>query len=74
MKNTIEKRYDQLKINDVIYMYGAKERIADISTNEQDTYFTVEPYDHEAVEILGSFYSHGTYGGINSLTATVIEE
>ena len=79
----IEKRYDELKVGDVIWWYGAKERIVEVIEyppvtnevyqNEKVIRFTVEPADDEAVKILGKFYSHGTYGGGGCLTATVLE-
>ena len=30
--------------------------------------FEIEPYNDEAEQILGNFYSHGCYGGVESLT------
>lgn len=76
-------RYDRLKVGDVIYWHGAKERIVSINEypapaneyypNEKTIHFELEPVDEEAVKILGNFYSHGTYGGVGCLTATVAE-
>lgn len=83
------KRYDELKINDVIIFHGGKCRVTDLKTtpyvftednridfsNETDVVvsFTIEPEDEECVELLGNFYSHGTYGGVGCLKVWVEE-
>lgn len=71
-------KYSELKVNDVIMWYGAKVRITKINRikrvlnaktqkEENCTYFTIEPFDDNAVKILGSFYARGTYGGVDWL-------
>ena len=78
------KRYDELKVNDKIWFYGAKLVITALRTfpyNEESfkgqtdvvVNFDVAPADDMAVEMLGAFYSHGTYGGVGCLTATMAE-
>lgn len=76
-----EIRYDELRVGDIIRFHGAKERITEVvDEGESDHYtgervirFTLEPYDEEAVKLLGKFYSKGTYGGVGFLTVTLIE-
>ena len=78
------KRYDELKVGDVIWWYGAKERVVAVREfpapanefypNEKTIRFDIEPVDDEAVGILGKFYSHGTYGGVGCLTVELVEE
>lgn len=80
--NRMEVRYDELKAGDVILFHGANERVVSVTTtpapanewypNECTVRFVLEPADEKAVEILGSFYSHGCYGGVGCLTATKI--
>ncbi|MBR5544871.1 MAG: hypothetical protein IKU66_05295 [Clostridia bacterium] len=75
-------RYDELKVNDVIRFHGANVRIIEVKEspapanewypNEKTITFTIEPVDNEAVEVLGSFYSHGTYGGVGCLTTQLV--
>lgn len=68
-------KYGDLRKGDIIKWYGATVRIIDVSHVKREcggflrpcTYFTIEPYDIEAVELLGNFYSHGQYGGIDEL-------
>lgn len=68
--------YSDLRKGDIIFWYGAAVRVIDVSHAKHNcggvlkpcTYFTIEPYNEEAVNILGEFYSHGTYGGIDELT------
>ena len=73
------KRYDELKVNDVIWFHGAKVKIIDVQffpyneeyyrdRTDKTVTFTIEPANEEAIEILGRFYSHGTYGGVGCLT------
>lgn len=72
MENTIITTYADLKVGDVIYWYGAKVRITDVTHmichDKPCTYFTIESYNDEAIHILGNFYSHGRYGGLDILT------
>jgi hypothetical protein len=75
-------RYDELKVNDVILFHGANVKITKIVEtpapanewypNEKTINFDVEPANEEAENILGKFYSHGTYGGVGCLTAELI--
>ncbi len=76
------KRYDELKVNDIIHFHGARERIISIIEKpyteeyykdecDRCIYFEIEPADEEAEQVLGSFYSHGTYGGVGCLKITV---
>lgn len=78
------KRYDELEVNDLIWFYGAKLKIIAIRSfpYTEEAYkdktdvvinFDVIPADDEAVELLGKFYSHGTYGGVGCLTATMAD-
>lgn len=79
----IETRYDELKVGDIICWHGALERITEVCTfpapanefypNEKKILFTLEPVNEESIEILGGFYSRGTYGGVGCLLATKIE-
>lgn len=74
-----EIRYDELRAGDVIVFYGAKERVVEVRDDGESEYykgervirFDLEPYDDEAVKLLGKFYSHGTYGGVGFLTAAL---
>lgn len=64
--------YGELKKNDIIIFHGAKARIISVlhktsNDGEPWTGFEIEPADDEAVEILGEYYSHGWYGGNDSL-------
>ena len=71
-------KYGELKIGDVVYFHGAVVKIVNIITGgvcsnscykgEHIINFEIEPYNDEAEQILGSFYSHGCYGGVESLT------
>ena len=75
-------RYDELKKNDVVRFHGANLRIVDVTEtpapanewypNEKSIGFKTEPADEKAVEMLGSFYSHGTYGGVGCLTIELV--
>ena len=75
-------RYDELRVNDVILFHGANVRITKIVEtpapanewypNEKTVNFDIEPANEEAENILGKFYSHGTYGGVGCLTAELI--
>lgn len=68
--------YGDLRKGDIIKWYGAEVRIINVlhvkckcgGVLKSSTYFTIEPYNKEAVDILGDFYSHATYGGIDELT------
>lgn len=75
-------RYDELKKNDVILFHCANVRVVKVTEspapanewypNEKSISFEIEPADEEAVKILGSFYSHGTYGGVGCLEVELI--
>lgn len=72
------KTYGELKENDIILFHGAKVRIISVIhklTNDGTpwTGFEIEPANDEAVEILGNYYSHGSYGGNDSLEITMAE-
>ena len=76
MKKTI--RYDEIRVNDVLYFHGANVIVTDVKTrpapanewypNEKSISFTIKPADDEAENILGRFYANGTYGGVGCLT------
>lgn len=71
-------RYDELKKNDIIVFHGANVRVTKVTEtpapankwypDEKTISFDIEPADEEAVKILGSFYSYGSYGGVGCLT------
>ena len=71
-------KYGELKKGDVVYFHGALVKIVNtiiggICDNgrykgERIINFEIEPYNDEAEQILGSFYSRGCYGGVESLT------
>ena len=75
-------RYDELKKNDVINFHGANVRVKNVTEhpapanewypNEKTIDFEIEPADDKAVEVLGSFYSRGTYGGVGCLTVELV--
>ena len=75
-------RYDELKVNDVILFHGANLRIKSIKAqpapaneyypNEKTISFDTEPADDAAVQLLGNFYSHGSYGGVGCLTVELV--
>ena len=75
-------RYDELKKNDVIKFHCANVRIVKVTEtpapahewypDEKTISFEIEPADDEAVEILGRFYSHGTYGGVGCLEVELV--
>lgn len=78
-----EIRYDELKVNDVIFFHGAKVRIVkyeetpapanEYYPNEKTVRFDIEPADEKAVEVLGKFYCYGTYGGVGCLSAILVD-
>lgn len=79
------KRYDELKKGDVIKFHGAElELIAvcidkpapanEYYPNDCVIRFDTKPFGKFAVEVIGNFYANGTYGGVGSLTAEVIEK
>lgn len=82
MTKTETAKYGDLYAGDVIIWYGAIVRIVDVSrtlckcgnTYKPCTYFTIEPYNEKAVEILGDFYAYGQYGGIDTLTVPRLEK
>lgn len=69
-------KYGDLRKGDIIIWYGAEVRITNVlhvkckhgGVLKPCTYFTIVPYNKEAVDILGDFYSHATYGGIDELS------
>ena len=71
-------KYGELKKGDVVYFHGALVKIVNtiiggVCNNgcykgERIINFEIEPYNDEAEQILGSFYGHGCYGGVESLT------
>lgn len=67
-------KYGDLKEGNIIYFYGAKLRVSNIKHMDVDgkkcTYFSTEPFDNEALEILG-FYAKGRYGGLSILTTSL---
>jgi len=78
------KRYDELKVGDVVRFHGANVRIVKYKEfpapanewypNEKTISFEIEPADAEALEILGGFYAYGGYGGVGCLELKVVEE
>jgi hypothetical protein len=80
MKNI---RYDEIKVNDVIKFHGANVRVVDYKEfpapaneyypEEKTVLFTIEPNDDEAIEILGSYYCRGEYGGVGCLSTFLVE-
>ena len=75
--------YDELKVNDVVLFHGANLRIKTVTEqpapaneyypNEKTIGFDVEPADKEAENILGKFYSHGSYGGVGCLEIELVK-
>ena len=71
-------KYGELKKGDVVQFHGALVKIINVVVSgfcdneyhkgERIINFEIEPYNDEAERILGSFYSHGCYGGVESLT------
>lgn len=74
----IDITYGDLKVNDIIIFHGALVKINAIrnynhyKTGEPVVNFDIAPYNEEAIEILGSFYSRGTYGGLSILPITKV--
>ena len=74
-------KYGELKKNDVIWFHGAQVIIKNVECvgichnewhdGERIINFEIEPYNDEAIKVLGNFYSHGTYGGVESLTVWI---
>lgn len=75
-----EIRYDEMRAGDVINWHGARELVEEVifegeseyNPGEQVVRFKLRPFDEEAEEILGKFYSNGTYGGVWSLKVDLI--
>jgi hypothetical protein len=77
-------RYDELKKGDNIIFHGAQVEVVSVSEtpapaneyypNEKTIRFDIKPANTEAVQILGEYYSHGTYGGVGCLTAFLVTE
>lgn len=75
-------RYDELKQNDIVKFHGANLRITKITEtpapankwypNEKTISFETAPADEKAIEILGSFYAHGSYGGVGCLEIELV--
>ena len=75
-------RYDEIKVNDVVRFHGAEVRVKKVVESpapanewypeEKTISFEIEPANEKAVEILGSFYSHGEYGGVGCLTIELV--
>lgn len=82
IKKTETVKYSDLYAGDVIIWYGAIVRIVDVSrtfrkcgnTYKPCTYFTIEPYNEKAVEILGNVRAYGQYGGVDKLTVQRLEK
>lgn len=76
-----EIRYDEIKAGDIIRFHGANEVVTEVWTDgkselypEEDIIrFTLRPADERAVELLGEFYSHGTYGGVGFLKVGLVK-
>lgn len=74
-------RYDQLEVGDVILFHGAREIVMSVTDyGESKTYpgesviqIDLAPYDNEAEEKLGSFYSRGTYAGVGFIHVELLE-
>lgn len=73
-------RFDELQAGDIILFHGAQVKVvtvdiapADWDTAEKYVTFEAEPANAEALDIMGWFYSHGTYGGVGSRQTTLIE-
>ena len=77
LKDAKEISYDQLKVGDTIYWYGALLDIVEVwhetrenkrlHTKQKCTYFETKEHNGESIAILGKFYCRGTYGGIDEL-------
>lgn len=69
-------KYGELNKNDIVIFHGAQVVIKETRVNgicdnnyhkgEKIISFDIEPYDDEALKILGNFYAYGTYGGVES--------
>lgn len=76
-------RYDEIRVGDILRFYGANVKVVAVREwpapaneyypEEKTINFDIGPADDEAVEILGNFYSHGTYGGVGCLEITLVE-
>lgn len=77
------KRYDELKVNDVVMFHGANVRIIKVTEtpapaseyypNEKTIAFDIEPADEEVEKILVKFYSHGSYAGVGCLELELVK-
>lgn len=73
-------RYDSIRKGYIINWHGANERVTNVRDDGPSEYyegervisFDLEPADEEAVKLLGSFYSHGTYGGVGFLEVELV--
>lgn len=76
-----EIRYDEIKAGDVIRFHGANELVTEVWNEGPSEYypeedvirFKLQPADEKAVEMLGEFYSHGTYGGVGFLKVGLVQ-
>lgn len=77
-----EIRFDELQAGDVILFHGARVKVvtvdiqpapADWNTAEKYVTFKLEPADVEALQIMGWYYSHGTYATIGCIPVVLIE-
>ena len=80
-------RYDEIRVGDIIRFYGANVKIKAVREwpapanefypEEKTINFDIVPAEdgdekHDAIKVLGNFYSHGTYGGVGCLMATLV--
>ena len=79
----MKKRYDEIKTGDIIWWYGAKEKVTDVREypapanewfpNEKTIRFDLAPVNEESKKLLGG-YCWGTYGGVGCLTVETVED
>ena len=74
------KTYGELKAGDLIWFHGAqvelvwvKHYIAFDKDEVKCTDFKIKPHNAHALEVLGSYYANGEYGGIDTLTVMMVE-
>lgn len=80
-------RYDEIRVGDVVRFYGANVKVVAVREwpapaneyypEEKTINFDVVPAEdgdteHDAIQLLGKFYSHGTYGGVGCLTIGLV--
>ena len=76
-------RYDEIRVGDILRFYGANVKVIAVREwpapaneyypEEKTINFDIVPADDAAVEILGNFYSHGTYGGVGCLGIALVK-